>query len=276
MAASLKHQSSVDSSLNSFNSVQLFPKPLLKISMSLLLLLTLPAYSWYVCVTALSLGDLTAIFNTSSFFAYLLSVLLLKESLRMDKILAVLVSIGGVIIISYFGNTKESTDKTSGAGTIAGYTLAFASALGYAFYEVAYKKWAVPSTGPSIVFANYLTGLIGLLYIIIGWIPIPILHYLQWEEFSLPDSSTLFSILLMSIFGVLYNGLFMVLVAYTGPVFAAVGVKKISIFLNLIIYLKISDGIRDALKWPSFSYYSSHLSNNHYFSYIYIPYNIVL
>ena len=67
--------------------------------------LTIAGGSWYLAVNMTTPSDLTAIYNCSAFFAYAFSVPLLKEPLRTDKSLAVLVAIIGVLVVAY-GDTS--------------------------------------------------------------------------------------------------------------------------------------------------------------------------
>ena len=73
------------------------------------------------------------------------------------------------------------------------------------------------------MFANTLTGLMGVVTLTVMWIPIPLLHWIGHEVFELPTRDEFLSILMIAALGLMYNGSFMVLVAQTSPVFAAVG-----------------------------------------------------
>lgn len=48
--------------------------------------LTVAGGAWYVAVNLTTASDLTAIYNCSAFFAYAFSIPLLKDKLRLDKI----------------------------------------------------------------------------------------------------------------------------------------------------------------------------------------------
>ncbi|KAJ2579254.1 hypothetical protein GGH95_003199, partial [Coemansia sp. RSA 1836] len=63
-------------------------------------LLNASAYLWYVAVGFASMSKVTAIYNTSCFFAYLFSVLLLRERVQAVKCAAVGVSIVGVALMA--------------------------------------------------------------------------------------------------------------------------------------------------------------------------------
>ncbi|KAJ2111825.1 hypothetical protein IW146_005083, partial [Coemansia sp. RSA 922] len=65
-------------------------------------LLNSSAYLWYVAVGFTSMSKVTAIYNMSCFFAYLFSILLLKERVQVVKCVAVGISIVGVALMALF------------------------------------------------------------------------------------------------------------------------------------------------------------------------------
>jgi len=100
-----------------------------------------PSYLWYTCVAMTSMANLTAIYNTACFFAYLFSILLLREKIVMNKVLAVFLSLLGVAVISL--TNRDSTmadDGKSATGnqsfSMAGDVLALVGAALYGFEEV--------------------------------------------------------------------------------------------------------------------------------------------
>ncbi|KAK4923419.1 hypothetical protein LTR66_016523, partial [Elasticomyces elasticus] len=79
--------------------------------------LTVAGGSWYVAVDLTTPSDLTAIYNCSAFFAYVFSILLLKEKMRLDKILSVALAIIGVLIVAYGDNLHPKSGSHSGGAT---------------------------------------------------------------------------------------------------------------------------------------------------------------
>ncbi|CAG8695422.1 14993_t:CDS:2 [Cetraspora pellucida] len=157
-------------------------------------------------------------------------VFLLGESINIGKVCSVFLSIAGVIIMTM--NQKDQTPKHDIGGhsevgdngiIFTGDLVALFGAVTYGLYEVLYKKYGSPPT-PSILFSNTITGLIGIFTLIFLWVPIPILHYMEIEEFCLPDMKTFGYILFMALFGVVFNACFMVVIALTSPIFAAIGI----------------------------------------------------
>ncbi|KAF9975262.1 hypothetical protein BGZ73_001153 [Actinomortierella ambigua] len=213
---------------------------LFRLALVMTTLYMVPSYLWYACVALTSMANLTAIYNTSCFFAYLFSVLILKDRIVANKVVAVFLSLLGVAIISLLTHQEDSEpsnldEQQSSPNATGGFSiqmsevalwgnlLALFGAALYGLEEVIYKKYAVPKSS-SITFANTLTGLMGVATLTFFWIPIPLLHFIGIETFQLPTASAFLSILLIATLGLVYNGCFMIVVSQTSPVFAAVGV----------------------------------------------------
>ena len=166
--------------------------------------LTVAGGSWYLAVNMTTASDLTAIYNCSAFFAYAFSIPLLKEKVRLNKIIAVAIAICGVFIVAYGDTTPAKHGNKSGGGAggekappsheaenraFGNMVIGCGSVL-YGLYEVMYKKFACPPEGCNptrgMVFANTFGSLIGLFTLCVLWVPLPILHYMEWEIFELP------------------------------------------------------------------------------------------
>ena len=192
--------------------------------------LTVAGLSWYIAVALTTPSDLTAIYNCSAFFAYVFSVPLLREPLRIDKSIAVLIAIAGVLVVAY-GDSKGTSaeggegDTTMGSRFVGNIVIGFGSVL-YGLYEVLYKRYACPpegvSPGRGVVFANTFGSLIGLFTLTVLWIPLPILHWLNIERFELPNASTGWLVLAAVLANATFSGSFLVLISLTSPVLSSV------------------------------------------------------
>lgn len=210
---------------------QVFPLGFIfKTSLWLSILLTLPAYIWYLSVNLTSMSNLTAIYNTGCFFAYLFSILMLHDRLVAPKVVAVMLCMAGVLAMACWPQQEPSEDNDGNKYDIAsigkewvGIAISSIGAALYGFYEVYYKKYASPSQ-PTILFANAITGIIGVVTFLVLWIPFPFLHFTGIETFELPDWTTFSYILGIASMSVIYNATFMAVIALVNPVFAAVGV----------------------------------------------------
>lgn len=202
--------------------------------------LTVAGLSWYVAVSLTTPADLTALYNCSAFFAYVFSVPLLKEPLRLDKSVAVLIAIAGVLVVAY-GDTKgggRRDDATSAGGRFLGNIVIGVGSILYGLYEVMYKRFACPpdgvSPGRGTSFAITFASLIGLFTLTVLWIPMPILHVLGIEKFVVPDASTGWLILVAVLNNAIFSGSFLVLISLTSPVLSSVA-ALLTIFLVAIV-----------------------------------------
>lgn len=191
---------------------------LCQVTIALAVMITFPAYLWYITVNLISTASLTAVYNTSCFWAYVFSILLLGERIVTRKVLSIVLCIFGVLVMALW--SSEDTDNRHNP---MGIPLAVAGAAAYGYYEVFYKQYASPPKA-SVLFANIITGLMGVASLFFLWIPIPILHFSGYEIFELPSWTTLGYIFAIAVTGVAYNAGFMCVIALINPVYAAVGV----------------------------------------------------
>lgn len=217
-------------------------KYIIKVCMILYIALNLAGSSWYIAVNLTTPNDLTAIYNTSAFFAYVFSVPLLKEQLRWDKGIAVLFSIIGVIIVAYGGSgAQENASNSAYPHRIEGNIVIGIGAVLYGLYEVVYKRMASPpiSVPPKkqISFANIVGSTLGCCTFLTLWIALPILHFTGVEVFELP---TLYQalILFLSLLGnVLFSASFLILVSLTNPVLSSVASLLTTFLVPLVDFL---------------------------------------
>ncbi|KAJ1326334.1 DUF6 domain-containing protein [Microdochium nivale] len=202
--------------------------------------LTVAGLSWYLAVNMTSPSDLTAIYNCSAFFAYAFSVPLLKEKLRLDKSIAVLIAIVGVLVVAYGDSKGSSTgkeDPSAGSRLLGNIIIGCGSVL-YGLYEVLYKRWACPPEGVSAtrgtIFANAFGSCVGVFTLTVLWIPIPILHWTGLEIFELPTGATAFWLWVSVVMNATFAGSFLVLISLTSPVLSSVA-SLLTIFIVAII-----------------------------------------
>ncbi|KAJ2398229.1 hypothetical protein GGI05_000220 [Coemansia sp. RSA 2603] len=193
-------------------------------------LLNSSAYLWYVAVGFTSMSKVTAIYNMSCFFAYVFSILLLHERVKLDKCIAVAISILGVVFMALADSGTDAQSLTQEqranmrSNELFGDLLSLICAGGIGLYQVLYKKYAVPNDYHSLFHVNFMTTLLGLCTLVLYWIPIPALSISGVERFHWPNGEQLAYILTNALFGVAYNGGFMIALALTSPLFAAIGV----------------------------------------------------
>ncbi|CAK7212586.1 hypothetical protein SCUCBS95973_001514 [Sporothrix curviconia] len=207
--------------------------------------LTVAGLSWYVAVSMTSPSDLTAIYNCSAFFAYAFSVPLLKERLRLDKSLAVLVAVAGVLVVAYGdagapekeGGGDDNNGTNTGApaeNRLLGNLIIGAGSVLYGLYEVLYKRFACPpdgcSPGRGMIFANTFGSCIGVFTLTVLWLPLPVLHILGVETFALPTGRVAWYLFLSVVMNATFAGSFLVLISLTSPVLSSVA-SLLTIFI---------------------------------------------
>ncbi|KAK7468877.1 hypothetical protein VKT23_003376 [Stygiomarasmius scandens] len=240
---------------------------------------TFPALLWFAAMTLSSVTDVTAIWNTNAFFSYLISVKAFGLKWETRKLGAVVLATAGVLAVVYGGST--SSDESHSASTtlpnpdvkpskpLIGDLMTLVASVGYAGYQVFYKKYAAlaepkdpddenyePLPGPETaanvassaddedavypppygLHSNLLTFTIGLCTMVLLWIPIPFLHWFDIEPFALPQNATTVGVILAIILsGSVFNAGFMILLATLGPIITSVG------GLLTIVFVFISD-----------------------------------
>ncbi|KAL5119883.1 hypothetical protein ACEQ8H_002245 [Pleosporales sp. CAS-2024a] len=214
--------------------------------------LTLAGGSWYVAVNMTTASDLTAIYNCSAFFAYAFSIPILHERVRTNKVVAVAIAIAGVFVVAYGDTSPAKHGSKSGGGAggdkappsheaenraFGNLVIGVGSVL-YGFYEVLYKRFACPPEGASpnkgVVFANMFGSLIGVFTVSVLWIPLPILHYMGWEEFALPRGEQASMMAISVLANATFSGSFLVLISLTSPVLSSVA-ALLTIFIVAIV-----------------------------------------
>ncbi|KAJ3261708.1 hypothetical protein HK103_004659 [Boothiomyces macroporosus] len=185
----------------------------------LTILFTSASLFWYISVSKIPIGDITAIYNTSCFFTYVLSTLLLNEQFKWLKLSAVGISIIGIACISLGPRISVSGHSDQ----FIGYASAIISSFCVAFYEVIYTKIGITFT-PSLFFSINITGRIGVVTILLGPILFPIFHFTGFETFQLPPIEAWPYILLVALLGMIFNALFLLVITFAGPVTAAIGI----------------------------------------------------
>lgn len=173
----LKNLSNLDQIIKSLKSSLPLRRFLIR-SIQLTFLIAFPSLSWFLSVALTSdLTSVTAIYNTNTFFVILICLISRFETISIKKIISVLISLFGVLIITFsnpISNTNthaiidqhnihddhhSSSQSTSVPTThrLLGTTLAFVGSLTYAGYEVWYKK--VISLPDSAILKQSLTSL---------------------------------------------------------------------------------------------------------------------
>ncbi|KAG7099187.1 hypothetical protein E1B28_001056 [Marasmius oreades] len=118
--------------------------------------ITVPALLWFAAIAISSVTDVTAIWNTNAFFAYVISVKVIGLEWEARRLVAVVLATLGVIAVVYGGTTTPESDDTTissvtlpaSTAHLAGNLLTLIASVGYGAYQVFYKKYAALSSDP--------------------------------------------------------------------------------------------------------------------------------
>lgn len=139
-----------------------FPRArFLRLVLALTVGITCPGLLWFSAVSLASVTDVTAIWNTNAFFAYIISVKLLKSRWEFRRLLAVVIATLGTIVVVYGGAASEKTPPTDDNLTttsislkptapLLGNLLTLVASFGYGLYQVLYKIYAALPSDPEV------------------------------------------------------------------------------------------------------------------------------
>lgn len=149
-----------------------------------------------------SVGSSTILTSTSSIWTLIFGALTRVEIISMKKVIGVLASLAGIILISSVDLSGEDNDKNRGefphksTSEIAiGDAMALGSAFVYGVYSVVMKKRI---GNENRVNMPLFFGLVGLFNVVLLWPGFIILDLTGIESFKLPPSGHVWKIVLVS------------------------------------------------------------------------------
>ncbi|KAI0348090.1 hypothetical protein BDW22DRAFT_1350236 [Trametopsis cervina] len=240
----------------------------------LTLFVSMPALLWFVAVTLAPLSDVTALWNTNAFFAYVLTVRLFGLPWEPRRLAAVLLATAGAAAVVYGSSSANpKAHARAVAAPLVGDILTLVASILYGIYQVGYKAYAALPTDPHELdagpagssyeyepltagdaegakaestypppfglYANFLTTCIGACTCVLLAVPFPVLHVLGFEKFRLPaDIITTLTIAGICLSGVVFNAGLMILLGLWGPVVVSVGnlLTIVLVFLYDIVF----------------------------------------
>lgn len=162
--------------------------------------LTKANYFVAACLKYTTVASSTILTSTSSIFTLLFGTLLHVEIFTVRKLLSVLASLLGIILISTVDITTADDDSSRGSfphkspsQLAIGDALAFLSAILYGFYAILMKK-RIGDEGR--VDMPLFFGLVGLFNLLILWPGFILLHFFGDEPFALPPTGRIWLIVL--------------------------------------------------------------------------------
>jgi len=174
-------------------------------------------YTFNLSLTMTSVSSNTILSSTSSLWTLILSVLIGAETFGFLKLFGVLLTFGGVILVSM-------SDSSSREGeTVWGDILALISAMTYAIYVSLYKKLVKDEER---VNNSMFLGFMGFFNMIMLWPFIAVWDVAKWEPFEVPKGLLVLYLILNSLLGTaLSDYLWLVAVLLLSPVIATVGLS---------------------------------------------------
>ncbi|KAI0363898.1 hypothetical protein BV20DRAFT_64932 [Pilatotrama ljubarskyi] len=123
--------------------------------------LTLPGLLWFIAVTLAPVTDVTALWNTNAFFAYVFSVVISGGKWDVRRLVPVTIATAGVLAVVYGGSTVpgDTSDAVRGSSVAAdthrgaplvGDLLTLVASMIYAAYQVLYKIYVALPNDPEV------------------------------------------------------------------------------------------------------------------------------
>ncbi|KAI9789531.1 MAG: hypothetical protein M1833_002297 [Piccolia ochrophora] len=194
-------------------------------------------YFAVACLEYTTVASTTILTSTSSIWTLLFSILARIERFSLPKLIGVLASLVGIILISSVDLSGEN-DKSRGsfphkshAQIALGDAMAFFSAIMYGVYTVLMKKQIGDESRVSM---PLFFGLVGLFNVLFLWPGFFILHFAGIETFQLPPTRWVWTIILVNSTTSLFSDVcWAYAMLLTSPIVVTVGLS-LTIPLSLI------------------------------------------
>lgn len=217
-----------------------------KVCLFLFMILNMGGGSWYVAVNLTTPSDLTAIYNSNAFFAYVFSIPILREPFRVDKMISVIMAVLGVVVVAYTGSTAKAGEGDYPFRAVGNIVIG-AGAIFYGLYEVLYKRIACPpqhvSARRQVVFANVIGSCLGFCTLTCVWPILPILHFTGIEQFELPHGEEIWVLTVSLLANMIFSGSFLILMALTSPVLSSVAAILTTFLVPIVDWILFGSGI---------------------------------
>ncbi|KAL6059610.1 hypothetical protein QOT17_014057 [Balamuthia mandrillaris] len=207
---------------------------------------TASAYLWYLSLDMIPVTVNSTLYRTGLIFTFIFSVLFLQERVFLLKLLALVLCVGGVVMVGlgnyYYPSTKHDKEddlfdnKTKG---LLGCLVVVASAFLYSCYEVGYRRWIGEANMHGVLLINTIMGVMALTVL---WVPIPLLFGFGAEPTpNFADGEVWEFLWVNSIFAVSFYFLYTFGLSLTSPLFidltSTIGVP-LSGLADFIVYKK--------------------------------------
>lgn len=170
------------------------------LSLEFCLLWFIANYFVAACLTYTSVASSTILTSTSSIWTLIFGALVRVEKFSFKKLVGVLASLAGIILISSVDlsgdsdNNRGSFPHKSQRQIAIGDSMAFFSALMYGVYTVVMKKRI---GNEDRVNMPLFFGMVGLFNVIFLWPGFLVLHFTDVETFEMPPTGRIWAIVLV-------------------------------------------------------------------------------
>ncbi|KAI9063106.1 hypothetical protein FKP32DRAFT_1573007 [Trametes sanguinea] len=123
--------------------------------------MTFPGLLWFIAVTLAPVTDVTALWNTNAFFAYVFTCILSSGKWDVRRLIAVSIATVGALAVVYGGSTAESVPSdavraphemryVAATAPLLGDLLTLVASILYGAYQVLYKIYAALPNDPEV------------------------------------------------------------------------------------------------------------------------------
>ncbi|XP_014556226.1 hypothetical protein COCVIDRAFT_26943 [Bipolaris victoriae FI3] len=223
-----------------------------KLALEFCILWFLANYFAAACLEYTTVASSTILSSTSSIWTLLLGSIMRVERFTMLKLVGVLASLSGVVLISLV-DVSGDTDENRGTfphktprELAIGDVMAFVSAVLYGFYTVFMKAKIGDETKVNM---PLFFGLVGLANVVLLWPGFIILHLTGIEQFELPPTTRILNIVLVNSASSLVSDFCWAYAMFlTSPLVVTVGLS-LTIPCSLVGQMLLDSQYASALYW---------------------------
>ncbi|OJD19135.1 hypothetical protein AJ78_00921 [Emergomyces pasteurianus Ep9510] len=205
------------------------------------------------CLQFTTVGSSTILTSTSGVWTLIFGAILGVEKFTLRKLLGVLASLTGIVLISRVDLSGTHNDENRGSfphkssGEVAiGDAMAAFSAILYGVYTIVMKKQVGDESRVNMVL---FFGLVGFINTVVLWPCVIILHLAGWETFELPPTGRVWLIVILnSLTSLVSDILWAYAMLLTTPLVVTVGLS-LTIPLSLVAQIFIQGQYSSALYW---------------------------
>eukprot|EP00794_Sanderia_malayensis_P017531 gene17531-19281_t len=194
-----------------FGTNGLCPRSWFKITLPFGIIWSTANYSYLRALGKIAATDVTALFSSCNAFVYIFSLLLLPEPFRVIRILSVIMSMSGIVMIAYADGFKGPTFE--------GVALSILAAISAALYKVLFKRVVGDANVKEV---SLFLSCIGIFNLLVLWPIFEILYYTN-EEIITWDEIPWSYLCGGAVLGVIFNFFINFGIAITFPLFISLG-----------------------------------------------------